>query len=229
MSRILLFDIDGTLVSTGGAGRKAVARAMGEILRVEAVDFAFSFAGMTDRAIIRQGLAAYGHHGDREEIDAVITRYVEYLAEEIDQASYVVFPGVLELLDALAGHGGLAIGLGTGNAEKGARIKLEPGGLNVFFPFGGFGCASEERALVLRQGAERGASLLGRDIDTCEVIVIGDTPKDVAAAVAIGARSIAVATGGSSMELLGSCGPDLLVEDLTDPRALDALIAGFDS
>lgn len=223
MNRILLFDIDGTLVDTGGAGRRAIERAMRDYLALENIALGFSFAGMTDRAILRMAIEAQGRGCAEEDIDELITRYVDYLHEEVLRAEYLVFPGVVELLDALSGVEGCALGLGTGNAEKGARVKLERGRLNPYFSFGGYGCASEDRAIILSQGASRGAALLGQEVEDCEIIVIGDTPRDVAAALAIGARSVAVATGGHSIEVLRACKPDLVVDDLIDPRVLDVL------
>jgi phosphoglycolate phosphatase-like HAD superfamily hydrolase len=123
-----------------------------------------------------------------------------------------VLPGVLELLDALEGSRGVALGLGTGNIEAGARIKLTPARLSERFAFGGFGCDAEDRAELLEAGARRGAAALGAARARCRVVIIGDTPLDVAAAHAIGAECLAVATGNFDVDALQ--GAERVVERL---------------
>ncbi|MFU8805899.1 MAG: HAD family hydrolase, partial [Bradymonadaceae bacterium] len=149
MNKILLFDIDGTLVSTGGAGRRAIERALVDHLGIAQISMKFSFAGMTDRAILRLATEGHGRMCGDGDVDELIERYVAYLPEEVERADYRVFPGVVELLDKLVDLEASAIGLGTGNAERGARIKLERGGLNDYFAFGGYGCTFEDRAELL--------------------------------------------------------------------------------
>lgn len=222
---ILLFDVDGTLVTTGGAGRRAILRAV-ELGGVEPRS-SFSFAGMTDRAIVRRFLEEAGEATDEERIDEVLSRYLPVLQEEVASVPsdhYRLHPGMLAALDRAAELDGVAIGLGTGNVERGARIKLDRVGVNDRFAFGGFGDDHEDRATLIGVGAQRGAKQLGTDVSRCRVVVIGDTPRDVAAAKAIGAESVAVATGTIDQAALAACQPTHLFADLTSPGALDALL-----
>lgn len=221
---VLLFDIDGTLVTTGGAGRKAIDRAF-ELLhgRADACSH-FSFSGMTDRAIARIGLGHIGVEVHEAAIDALITRYVECLREEVvkvPETKYRVHPGMREAV--LAGHAaGMAVGLGTGNVKDGARVKLERVGLYEHFAFGGFGDDHELRPELIRRGAQRGLEQL--KVTDARVVVIGDTPKDIDAAQAIGAQSVAVATGGFTLEQLRAAGATWVFETLAEPGALEALL-----
>ncbi|HVJ21489.1 MAG TPA: HAD family hydrolase [Polyangiaceae bacterium] len=220
-----LFDIDGTLITTGGVGRKAIEVAFERrYSRRDACTFPFD--GMTDKLIARLGLEAIGVEPTSAEIDALLVEYVEVLKLEVaaaDSKTYRVHAGMEEAI--LAGREqGHAVGLGTGNLRAGARVKLERVDVYKYFPFGGFGCDAEERALVIRRGAERGAEQLGVPLEECRVVVIGDTPKDVAAAQAIGAESIGVATGSYSVEALLGCGATHAFADLAAPGALAALV-----
>ncbi|MBI4703071.1 MAG: haloacid dehalogenase-like hydrolase [Deltaproteobacteria bacterium] len=222
---IVLFDLDGTLVSTAGAGRRAIELALAE--RGARDCCRFSFAGMTDRAIVRRALLAAGLAADEGAIDAVLDAYVEALRVEVARAGpdYRVHPGVIDALDALAVRPGCqAVGLGTGNIREGARIKLGRVGLFARFAFGGFGSDAEDRAEILRIGAERGAAQLGRPRERCRVVVVGDTPRDVAAARAIGARALCVATGPCDRAELAASGPDHLFATLGEPGAIAALV-----
>jgi len=224
---VLLFDIDGTLISTGGAGRRAIERA----LQVHgAADSArFSFAGMTDGAIVRRALSLAGRSTAPARMAAVLGSYVEFLADEVARASdaeYRLCDGVLLALDAAARTPDCAVGLGTGNVERGAQIKLARVGIAERFGFGGFGSDAEDRAEVLRIGAGRGAAAFGRAPADCRVVVIGDTPMDVAAARAIGADCIAVATGPVPRSELALHAPRWLYPSLLTPGAIDALLHG---
>ncbi len=219
---VLLFDIDGTLVTTGGAGRKALRRSFTELYgRADACDH-FSFDGMTDRLIARLGLRAIGREETAEEIDRVLGHYVSVLEEEIrsvDPGDYRVHPGMVEALDEAAGRDGVAVGLGTGNIREGAKVKLDRVGLYERFAFGGFGCDAEDRAELIRVGAERGAKRLGTPLEECRVVIIGDTPKDVAAALACGGECLGVGTGAYRPQTLIEAGALAAFEDLTHPEA----------
>jgi len=150
-ARILLFDIDGTLLSTGGAGRRAMEDAFVDLHGPLEESLAFPFAGMTDRAIARQGLSTRGIDGSEEAIDALLSRYLRRLDDELASSEgYEVMPGILELVEWLASaHPSVATGLGTGNIREGAYRKLARGALDRPFSFGGFGCDSEDRAELL--------------------------------------------------------------------------------
>jgi phosphoglycolate phosphatase-like HAD superfamily hydrolase len=219
---VLLFDIDGTLISTDGVGRRAFERAIARRTGLRDT-CGFSFAGMTDRAIARAGIEAAGRTATEAEIDATIAAYVELLAGEIGAAACRIHAGVVAAIEAAAGAGA-AIGLGTGNVREGARLKLGRAGLFERFAFGGFGCDHEQREEILRIGAARGAAALGAPAEACRVVVIGDTPRDIAAAHAIGAECVAVATGSYGIEALAACAPTRVFADLAADGALAAVI-----
>lgn len=224
VTTVVLFDVDGTLVRTS-SGRRAIERAFAAVTgRGDACDH-FRFGGMTDRAIARAGLRAVGAQDDEATIDRLLEAYVGFLAEEVPRcADYRVLPGVEPLLDRLEGRAGVAIGLGTGNVEVGARTKLRRARLDGRFAFGGFGSDAEARASLLDRGRARGAAALGVAPDRVRTVVVGDTPRDVEAARAIGATVVAVATGTHDAAALRTHAPDLLVEDLRDGAVVEALL-----
>lgn len=222
MTTLLLFDVDGTLVSTGGAGRLAMAQAFEEVCgRADALDD-IEFGGMTDRSILRIGLERLGRELDEASFRAIVDAYVERLGATVEASDgYTVFPNVRETLEACAARG-VPMGLGTGNVRRGAEIKLAPAGLHRHFAFGGFGDDAEDRGELIHTAARRGAKHAGKSLDECRVVVIGDTPKDIEAARAIGAACVAVATGGFDPASLE--GADLVVETLADARVLRYLL-----
>lgn len=217
---VVLFDIDGTLVDCGGAGRRAVARAFAEVVGAPDAVSKIAFGGMTDRGIVREGLATIGVAYEATLGDRILARYLELLDEELaTSAGFRLIEGgdrAVEHARAL-GH---AVGLGTGNVREGARRKLERAGLWGRFEFGGYGCDAEARDELLRVGERRGRERLGHATVTW---VIGDTPRDVSAARAIGARVIAVTTGRFDRAALE--GADLVVDRLDDPEVPRALSA----
>lgn len=212
---VVLFDIDGTLLESGGAGRAAMSAAFGRLWGRADACANISFGGMTDRAIARQGLLAVGENVDEARIDQLVAAYLAQLEHTLPRYPHRVMPGVNVLLDALSERADLALGLGTGNVRAGAFAKLRTASLDAYFAFGGFGCDAEDRAQLLRAGAQRGAERAGAALEQCRVVVIGDTPKDVAAARAIGAEVVAVATGGFDLDTLRATQPDRAVADLT--------------
>jgi phosphoglycolate phosphatase len=222
---VLLFDIDGTLIDTGGAGRRSMERAFDRVTGRPDACAHFGFDGMTDRAIVRKGLGALDKPTDDRAIDLVLGAYLEALAHEVPASpQYTTHPGVELVLDRAARHPHIATGLGTGNVQDGARIKLERARLFERFSFGGFGCDHEDRAELLRIGAERGARRLGQDKRACRLVVIGDTPRDVEAARAIGAECLALATGRFSLEDLVRTSPTLACDNLLAREALSMLL-----
>ena len=227
---ILLFDIDGTLLATAGVGRRALESVFGVRYGRSAVLRDVVFDGMTDRAIVRGALAAIGEPivgPDAEAaIDGALAAYVPVLEAEIAETpEFRLHPGVHEALDAAASRGSVAVGLGTGNIRAGARAKLRALGIFERFRFGGFGCDHEERGEILRIGAARGAGVLGLSLAACRVVVIGDTPRDVAAARAIGAESIGVGSSRFPASELLASGATHAFADLTDPGLVGALLA----
>lgn len=222
---VLLFDIDGTLVDTGGAGRRAMETAFHRVTG-KAGPMRFSFGGMTDRAIVRRALESADVVADDSAMDDVLECYLTVLRVELTSAAeYRVLPGVRALLAELTGIAGVAIGLGTGNVRLGANLKLAHAQLDASFSFGGFGCDSEDRATLLEVGAERGAEQLAESRHECRVVVIGDTLRDVEAARKIGAECFAVATGFVPIDTLRQSDASAVFEDLADPRVARSLLA----
>jgi phosphoglycolate phosphatase len=224
---VLLFDIDGTLVTTGGAGRRAISRAFEKLHgRIDACE-SFSLSGMTDRAIVRKALSIIGAEVSPEAIDALIQCYLSFLDEEVERTAdrdYFVHAGMREAVAESRARKEVAVGLGTGNVRQGARVKLERVGIYDQFAFGGFGCDHEDRVELIRHGARCGAQLLGAPLEECRVVVIGDTPKDVAAAQGIGALCIGVGTGNFTAAQLREAGADFAFSDFTERGALEALL-----
>ena len=221
---ILLFDMDGTLITTGGAGRRALTRALDEVYgRTDLLNFQMS--GLTDRLILRMALEGGGMPFTEADLDTVLDRYLQHLGPEVEQAQgYRVFPGVTDLLLRLWARRKVALGLGTGNLEQGARAKLERGDLNRFFKFGGFGSDAEDRSALLWTGVRRGAERLKLPVERCKVTIIGDTPKDARAALDLGFRCVGVATGKFSRQDLLGAGAEAALEDFTAPEALRVVL-----
>jgi phosphoglycolate phosphatase-like HAD superfamily hydrolase len=218
--KLLLFDIDGTLVLTGGAGVRALNRAFIEVLGVPYAMERIRPHGKTDPAIIREIFEVCGDSRPCSDfMTDLLDAYVRFLPEEVNSSpTYRVLPGILRFLEDFHGHSDLAFGLATGNVERGARIKLERGNLNRYFPFGGFGSDSESRTELVRRAAEKGARHAGREVKPEDVFVIGDTPRDVDAGREAGFRTVAVATSDYSVEDLKSAGADVVLSDFERDR-----------
>jgi phosphoglycolate phosphatase len=220
--RILLFDIDGTLVSTGGAGAVAWKRAFEELYGIPADIGEFTDAGMTDPDV---GARTFAAVMDREatphELAQLIQRRLEHLPDAVAASEgYRVLPGVPERLRQLSRDGHL-LGIITGNGDGAAHIKLARGDLNRWFSFGAYASAGLDRAGIVRQAVQRGEAMLGRDVPNTEISVIGDTPLDVQAAHAVGCTAIAVATGHYDVAALREAGADRVVETMEQPLPLD--------
>jgi phosphoglycolate phosphatase-like HAD superfamily hydrolase len=223
--RILLFDIDGTLLTADGAGRRALSMAIRDVCgRSDAVE-GIDFRGMTDALIIEHALRARpGTTGDYN-IQEIYSTYLRYLKRELTKSQSVrTLPGVVSVLNGLRRQRNLlAVGLGTGNIEEAAYMKLGRAGLKEYFTFGGFGSDHHTRSELLRIGAARGAKHLGFALADCAVIVIGDTYHDVDAALAIGAQCIGVGTSGKTPSELRLRGATHAFENLEDPLVMEAL------
>jgi phosphoglycolate phosphatase len=219
--RILLFDIDGTLVSTGGAGAVAWRRAFEELHGIPADIGQFTDAGMTDPDVGAKTFAAViGREPTAHELALLVQRRLEHLPEAIAESEkYRVLPGVPERLRSLSRAGHL-LGLITGNGDGAAFIKLERGDLMRWFSFGAYATAGMDRAGIVRQAVARGEAFLGADVPNTEIFVVGDTPLDIQAAHAVGCTAIGVATGHFDAEALREAGADHVVETLEEELPL---------
>ena len=220
--KLLLWDIDLTLIKTGGAGIRGLNLAFEEVCRWENALRSVTPQGKTDPAIIREVCLKHGVSEDSEihsTVESILLRYIEHLGREVAAAhSYEVLPGVNEMLDSVRDRDDVTLGLATGNIEQGARIKLERGGLNPYFPFGGFGRISERRVDVVREAARQAGVWTKREFRADETFVIGDTPHDVEAGHAAGFQTVAVATGSFTAEELAATGADLVIQDFSAGR-----------
>jgi phosphoglycolate phosphatase-like HAD superfamily hydrolase len=211
-----LFDIDGTLLASGGAGKAALESAFTDVFGI-ALRFHIPYAGRTDRAIVRDLLTQHGLDASLEHWEKLREGYLARLPDSLNRHNGRVLPGILSLLQALRKRGDIAIGLLTGNIRAGARVKLGHFGLFEHFAFGGFGDHHFDRDDVAREALAATQSHLGAKVSTERIWVIGDTPLDVQCARAIGARVLAVATGVHTREQLCESIPDLLFDDLSNP------------
>ncbi len=219
MIKIVLFDIDGTLISTGRAGTRAMNIAFRELFGPDNGFEGVPMAGRTDPMIIRDGLEAHGISA----VDGTYTRYIntylEHLKREmVSSPGKKVMPGILEILESLNTRSrGPVLGLLTGNIEAGARIKLQNMGLWHYFSVGAFGSDHDDRDRLLDVALGRCRDRLGLSFRPEETMVVGDTPKDIACSKPFGATAVAVATGPYSTEELAAHNPDHLFHDLSDP------------
>jgi phosphoglycolate phosphatase len=232
--RLVLFDIDGTILLTDGAGRRAIGRALIDLAGTSGPVGDHRFDGKTDPQIVRELLSLAGHP-DAEmpaRIQAVCDRYLELLELELGSPAQEtrVMAGVRELLDELArpeAAGQVLVGLLTGNLERGAALKLRSAGIEPSrFAVGAYGSDAAHRPELPAIARRRAESLTGCSIAGPDVVVIGDTPDDVACARPIGARTVAVATGRYDVTILAAAGATHVFPDLSDTAAvLDALLA----
>jgi phosphoglycolate phosphatase-like HAD superfamily hydrolase len=215
-TQAILFDIDGTLIDSGGASDRAWHRAFEELHGVDVEIAAVTGKGVPDPAVGRQAFeAVIGREPGDEEMRALMARRLEHLPEEVEGSDgYRVMPGVEELLDGLIERGSL-LGLTTGNVEGAAHIKLARADLNRFFSFGGYGSDSPDRTELTKRALERAALVAGEPIDLAAAFSIGDTPRDIEAGHGAGIRVTGVATGKYSVAQLLGAGADAAVEDLT--------------
>lgn len=217
---LYLFDIDGTLVDTGGAGLAALNEATREFFGSDGPPL--DLAGSTDLGIVANIHAHFEIEPTRERIDTYFRLYLERLDVNLATGGYPgkVFGGVPEMLAALAEREGVAIGLLTGNIAGGAAAKMRHYKLDHHFAFGAYGCDHADRNRLGPVALERAAAHAGRNFSAGETWIIGDTPKDIACAHAIGARCLAVATGRFSADELKGYGADKVVETLEEAAGL---------
>jgi phosphoglycolate phosphatase len=219
--RILLFDIDGTLVSTGGAGAVAWKQAFEELYAIPADIGEFTEAGMTDPDVGAITFEAVLHRKPTEhELAQLLQRRLEHLPEAVaDSTGYRVLPGVPERLRQLSRDGHL-LGLITGNIDGAAHIKLQRGDLNRWFTFGAYAGAGMDRPAIVREAVGRAEAMLGCDVPNSDIYVIGDTPRDIVAAHEAGCTAVAVATGHYDIAALREAGADHVLATLEEELPL---------
>ena len=220
---LLLFDIDGTLIRSGGCGERALRLAVRDSFGVDDDLRDIEIAGRTDTGIARQLLRKHGRAETEEEISAVLENYLRHLPVLLRETQGQLLPGVQPLLTLLQPRGDVVLGLLTGNLERGARHKLTRYGVWGYFPFGAYADDHHERdrlgPFALARARER-----GHEVSLSRTFIIGDTEHDISCARAVGAKVLAVATGSFRAEQLALHKPDVLLEDLGDiPATLHAL------
>ena len=225
----VLFDIDGTLLHTGGAGQLAFAEAFAAEFGVEELSGAVPFAGRSDRAISLDLMNVHGVPPSEANWRRFRKSYLQRLPAALAKRQGRVLPGVVELLDELATHDHALVGILTGNIREGAHQKLTHYGLSDRFAFGGYGDECHYRdeiaSMAAAEAKRHGADRRGASLELTGMMVIGDTVHDVTCARAIGALAVAVPTGGATREALAAAEPDLLLDDLSSPAELLKIIA----
>jgi phosphoglycolate phosphatase len=216
-TQAVLFDIDGTLISSGGASDRAWRRAFKELQGVDVEVPAVTGKGVPDPQVGRVVFKrAIGREPTQEEADALMRRRLDHLGEEVRKSpGYVVKEGVVELIEELIGDG-LMLGLATGNVEEAAHVKLSRANLNRFFCFGGFGSDSPDRVELTKKALVRGDFVSGHTLERDRCFSCGDTPRDVEAAHGAGIRVVGVATGEYTTEELIEAGADAAIHSLVE-------------
>lgn len=223
--KLVLFDIDGTILLSSGAGRRAIVGAIAEAIGETGPLTHIPFGGKTDPQIVAELLAAAGHNDppSADRLDGICRRYVELLATELDRPTTRTYlmPGVHELLQRLEEETGVILGLLTGNLAQGAGLKLQAAGIDPRrFQVAAYGSDAAQRPELPPIAARRAARYFGREPHGDAVVIIGDTPADVACGSCIDARAVAVATGDYSVEDLQACGPYAVFQDLSDTESV---------
>ncbi len=211
---VILFDIDGTLILTGGAGQEALVLAMQNEFKVAEPE-RVPVHGCTDRGIAANLFSAHEIEDNDENWERFRESYLHYLQLELPQREGQVLPGVSEMLERMHASDSVRLGLLTGNTQAGATIKLKYYGLDHFFDFGGYGDFHPQRNDVARAARMAVRETVGDHIQDDQVWVIGDTPNDVICGKSINAKVLAVTTGGCSRETLAQESPDVLLDDLS--------------
>ncbi|MEI6034574.1 MAG: haloacid dehalogenase-like hydrolase [Verrucomicrobiae bacterium] len=225
--RLLLFDIDGTLMTSGGAGEAALVHAMKTRFGVEEDFSGVVLAGSTDARIARTLLEKHGLATTAENLAALMDSYLHSLAERMGSHSGRIMPGMIPVLDAIKAHPDAVLALLTGNLVRGAEIKLRHYGVWDYFEFGAFADDHHDRNELGKFASARAAEIHGESFPADRIFVIGDTPKDIECGRAIGAMTVAIATGDYSRDELAACRPDFLFDDFSDTEAvLDVLLPG---
>jgi phosphoglycolate phosphatase len=214
--KFILFDIDGTLIDSGGAGIRSLNLAFNETFSIPDAFKGVSMAGKTDMQILREGLSLHRIGHSNGSVPAFFDTYLKHLRNNIDTGRGHIKPGVKNALEFLKSDDGCLLGLLTGNIERGARIKLEAFGLDPYFETGAFGDDSEDRNKLLPVAIDKLYKKTSLRMDFKDCVVVGDTPKDVECSKPYGALAVAVATGPYTSGSLADAGADAVFEDLSD-------------
>ena len=214
--RLLLFDIDGTLIHSAGAGVQSLRHTLAERFGIQDDLTDIEIAGMTDSGIVTSVLNKHQIAATHENIAAFLDTYVHFLSLELPQRVGHLLPGVLELLEKLKARPHLVLALLTGNVSRGAQLKLEHYGVWHFFEFGAFADDHHDRNQLGPFAQARAQEKHGQQFRADQIDVIGDTPRDIACGKAFGARTVAIATGSWPREQLAAHKPDFLFDDLSN-------------
>lgn len=221
---LLLFDIDGTLITSGGAGEQALRDAAKERFGVENALEGITLAGATDGLIARQMLEKHGLEATPENITGLLDGYIGHLASRLPLHEGRVLPGIVELLDQLRGREDCVLALLTGNLGRGAELKLTHYRVWDYFEFGAFADDHHDRNELGKFAKARALEKRGEEFAPEDIFVIGDTPRDIECGKVIGAKTVAIATGNYSREELAEHQPDFLFDDLSDTAAVIAAL-----
>lgn len=226
MKKLVLFDIDGTIMNTDGGGTQSCKRALKEVFGLEVVLDGYVTSGKTDTQIVLElmGQAGVAREETLVHFDAICERYLAHLVEEVKGWAPEVCPGIPPLLDRLSGMSDVVLGLLTGNIRRGAEVKLNLVGLWSYFRMGAFGDRVPERRLLPDIAQRAAVDLTGRVFDGKDIVIIGDTPNDVLCGRHLNVKAIAVATGAFGEETLKDYKPDYLFKDLGD---MDQVVAAI--
>jgi phosphoglycolate phosphatase-like HAD superfamily hydrolase len=225
--RLVLFDIDGTILRSNGAGRRAMIAALREVFGTTGPED-HRYDGKTDPQIVREVMRLEGHHDTHidERMDALMTLYLALLERELEHADTLVYPGIFELLAALERRDDTILGLLTGNLREGAYAKLRAAGIDpARFRVGAFGSDHEHRPELPALARRRAKAEMGVDLEGEHLVVIGDTPADIECGRSLGVRAIGVATGSYSVDELLRCDPHAVFATLADTeRVVSAIV-----
>jgi len=228
--RILLFDIDGTLLDPLGEGHTCIRMALEEVFGTAGPIDSYDMSGKTDWQIVMElmGLAGLESKQIEPYLPAAFSAYVRHVAQAAPTLKMHVLPGVSALIERLAVDDRFLLGLLTGNVREAVPIKLQAAGLSpTYFQFGAYGSESIDRNKLPGLALDRAKKLLGTNLPPKSALVIGDTPRDVACARHAGMKVLCVATGGYSLEALDAHAPDFLLKDLRDTEVVLAILTAY--
>lgn len=223
-SKLLLFDIDGTIITSGGAGERALKCSLRDQFGIEDDLKTIEIAGRTDSGIVRQICRKFGLQETPENFTKFLDGYLHHLADLLPKTEGRLLPGIIPLLEALKPRPDIVLGLLTGNLERGAELKLKHYAVWHYFEFGAFADDHHDRNELGRFACSRALERRGVEYPPERIYVLGDTPHDITCARAFGAKAVAIATGNFTREQLAQHNPDYLFDDLSD---LNAVISIF--